>query len=112
MLGGAVEVAQGHAHGGHRLYRQRVRLDDDHRDGLPRCRRAYGGTLRRGMRRYQSRAGEQQHGESGHRLEDAGGIQAGLKERVRGVPDGIRTRVTAVKGRCPRPLDDGDAKRR
>jgi hypothetical protein len=27
-----------------------------------------------------------------------------------GVPDGIRTRVTAVKGRCPRPLDDGDAR--
>ena len=22
-------------------------------------------------------------------------------------PDGSRTRVTAVKGRCPRPLDDG-----
>ncbi len=22
-------------------------------------------------------------------------------------PDGNRTRVTAVKGRCPRPLDDG-----
>ena len=28
---------------------------------------------------------------------------------VIGVPDGIRTRVIAVKGRCPRPLDDGDA---
>ena len=28
-----------------------------------------------------------------------------------GVPKGIRTPVTAVKGRCPRPLDDGDAKR-
>jgi hypothetical protein len=25
-----------------------------------------------------------------------------------GVPDGSRTRVTAVKGQCPRPLDDGD----
>ncbi len=27
---------------------------------------------------------------------------------VNGVPKGIRTPVTAVKGRCPRPLDDGD----
>ena len=26
-----------------------------------------------------------------------------------GVPKGIRTPVTAVKGQCPRPLDDGDA---
>ncbi len=25
-----------------------------------------------------------------------------------GVPYGIRTRVTAVRGRCPRPLDEGD----
>src|SRR5690348_7272165 len=25
-----------------------------------------------------------------------------------GVPKGIRTPVTAVKGLCPRPLDDGD----
>ena len=28
-----------------------------------------------------------------------------------GVPKGIRTPVTAVKGRCPRPLDDGDLMR-
>jgi hypothetical protein len=28
-----------------------------------------------------------------------------------GVPTGIRTPVTAVKGRCPRPLDDGDCER-
>lgn len=27
-----------------------------------------------------------------------------------GVPKGIRTPVAAVKGRCPRPLDDGDKK--
>ena len=27
---------------------------------------------------------------------------------VNGVPKGIRTPVTAVKGRCPGPLDDGD----
>jgi hypothetical protein len=26
-----------------------------------------------------------------------------------GVPKGIRTPVAAVKGQCPRPLDDGDA---
>ncbi len=25
-----------------------------------------------------------------------------------GIPKGSRTPVTAVKGRCPRPLDDGD----
>ena len=25
-----------------------------------------------------------------------------------GAPNGIRTRVTALKGLCPRPLDDGD----
>ena len=30
--------------------------------------------------------------------------------RISGVPKGSRTPVTAVKGRCPRPLDDGDAK--
>ena len=28
--------------------------------------------------------------------------------RITGVPTGIRTPVTGVKGRCPRPLDDGD----
>ena len=27
-----------------------------------------------------------------------------------GVPTGIRTPVAAVKGRCPRPLDDGDVR--
>ncbi len=31
---------------------------------------------------------------------------------IDGVPKGIRTPVTAVKGLCPRPLDDGDAKLR
>ena len=28
--------------------------------------------------------------------------------RENGVPNGIRTRVAAVRGLCPRPLDDGD----
>jgi hypothetical protein len=31
---------------------------------------------------------------------------------IAGVPYGTRTRVTAVKGRCPGPLDEGDAARR
>ena len=29
--------------------------------------------------------------------------------KVSGVPYGSRTRVAAVKGRCPRPLDERDA---
>ncbi len=35
---------------------------------------------------------------------------AKLRPSMLGVPKGIRTPVTAVKGRCPRPLDDGDTK--
>ena len=34
--------------------------------------------------------------------------KCGLKKI--GVPNGIRTRVAGVKGQCPRPLDDGDAR--
>ena len=34
-----------------------------------------------------------------------------LSKQVLRAPNGIRTRVTAVKGRCPRPLDDGDVLR-
>jgi hypothetical protein len=36
-------------------------------------------------------------------------VVRGGAERRSGVPNGIRTRVAAVKGRCPRPLDDRDA---
>src|SRR5438128_12321636 len=32
--------------------------------------------------------------------------EALVKAESNGDPNGIRTRVTAVKGRCPRPLDD------
>ena len=32
----------------------------------------------------------------------------GQSQAMQSVPKGIRTPVTAVKGRCPRPLDDGD----
>ena len=40
-----------------------------------------------------------------------GGVLDGLVARVtsRGVPTGIRTRVSALKGPRPRPLDDGDS---
>ena len=31
------------------------------------------------------------------------------KGLMSGVPWGVRTPVTAVKGQCPRPLDEGDA---
>ena len=37
-----------------------------------------------------------------------GGGDCGVYPCEAGVPKGIRTPVTAVKGRCPRPLDDGD----
>src|SRR5260221_10601021 len=42
----------------------------------------------------------------------AGGGGGGGRSNPRkdGVPHRIRTGVTAVKGRCPRPLDDGDLK--
>ena len=48
---------------------------------------------------------------SGHALAVGGHLRAALVEKApmrRGVPKGIRTPVTAVKGRCPGPLDDGD----
>ena len=35
-------------------------------------------------------------------------VKPPLTKKLSGVPKGIRTPVTAVKGRCPRPLDDGD----
>ena len=35
--------------------------------------------------------------------------EASLVCYVSGVPTGIRTPVSTVKGWCPRPLDDGDA---
>jgi hypothetical protein len=37
-------------------------------------------------------------------------IPAHVQGLFPGVPTGIRTPVIAVKGRCPRPLDDGDCK--
>jgi hypothetical protein len=30
-----------------------------------------------------------------------------MPELARRAPNGIRTRAAALKGRCPRPLDDG-----
>jgi hypothetical protein len=35
-------------------------------------------------------------------------IDVELNVRKTGVPKGIRTPVIAVRGQCPRPLDDGD----
>ena len=37
-----------------------------------------------------------------------GGMIYKITKPNNGVPKGIRTLVTAVKGQCPRPLDDGD----
>lgn len=36
------------------------------------------------------------------------GVTISRNPLIYGVPKGSRTPVTAVKGRCPRPLDDGD----
>ena len=38
----------------------------------------------------------------------AGSVRFSGQGTMIGVPTGIRTPVAAVKGRCPRPLDDGD----
>ena len=35
-------------------------------------------------------------------------MECEIKQKRNGVPKGIRTPVTAVKGQCPGPLDDGD----
>src|SRR5713101_4768901 len=48
-----------------------------------------------------------------HAKAGAGPLRRSLapdRETTLGVPNRIRTGVTAVKGRCPRPLDDGDLK--
>ena len=39
--------------------------------------------------------------------EATGQLEESARFRLDGDPDGIRTRVTCVKGGCPRPLDDG-----
>ena len=36
------------------------------------------------------------------------GVIALVRDTCTGIPNGIRTRAAALKGRCPRPLDDGD----
>ena len=41
-------------------------------------------------------------------LMETGSIIAHLNRKKTGVPNGSRTRVADVKGRCPWPLDDGD----
>ncbi len=39
--------------------------------------------------------------------EDQGFMRAYKELNLFGGPNGVRTRVTDVRGRCPRPLDDG-----
>ena len=40
----------------------------------------------------------------------ARGMMTRLRDQKVGIPYEIRTRVAAVKGRCPRPLDERDKK--
>src|SRR5579859_7013094 len=44
-----------------------------------------------------------------HERENPGfaGVFYGVRVKLASDPDGIRTRVAALKGPCPRPLDDG-----
>ena len=58
-----------------------------------------------------SREKTQKSSEAGSpRGEDLNFNDFGSYSLKNGVPTGIRTPVTPVKGECPRPLDDGDAK--
>jgi hypothetical protein len=71
----------------------------------------------RGRARLHGPAGQEWEGELGarrlHRLDRSrsAGILSKWATTQNGVPSGSRTRVAAVKGRCPRPLDDGDLHR-
>ena len=47
------------------------------------------------------------HHELGLRASDRE-VRDFLRVQANGVPYGIRTRVAAVKGQCPRPLDEGN----
>src|SRR5262249_5906575 len=97
-------------------------------------RQATGRSKREGVARVAQNGGQPRRGQSGWRDEDDSAdarptIRPRLTRRRRvgclktsadpdhraerrgaGVPDGIRTRVTALKGRRPRPLDDRDVR--
>ncbi len=83
----------------------------------PRCRspdvavlatnRAHVEAIRRHGLALAGRVGDEARGF----CERSGDGSAAIRHRRHpGVPNRIRTGVTAVKGRCPRPLDDGDLK--
>jgi integrase len=85
-------------------------LADTHKESLPTIQRILGHQNITTTARYiQSLSRDVVEAAEKLQSTHQGHSQKGKKKLTVGSPNGNRTRVSAVRGRCPRPLDDGTA---